>query len=392
MVTLNHQKFWQPTPNPPQRCSSIGSETQTIVVAEQLHISGESREPIGYSLENNVPQEEHRVMNFASEIGQLPRPVSPDVYHNDASATDNYPEYPEEVGLYPSSRVSSTPSVDLGQRESLISLRTTTPGKAGEHNHRQFTASRRKRALEDPSISSPKRRRYPNSTTMNATKSRGRRTSQPEAESSSFHGEEGYAGNHLAGLRNAIRYLKRFHSLATAEAKFSDDLADADILKENLAVLQLATKTLQHAYGIIATSAIAIEDPFRQATTVQARQTITRRKWAVEDDRRLLKLKDSQKLPWIRIRDLFPRRTLSATSKQSESPSSKENHSNLPGQHVKCTSNVRRSQRLGRPHQVKDTKSEAERHRRYPSRAVKHSGDSNVLRLDTIDPRLRNLG
>jgi hypothetical protein len=234
---------------------------------------------------------------------------------------------------------------------------------------------------------------------MNATKSRRRRTSQPKAEGSSFESEESYADN-LAGLGNAIRYLKRFYSLATAEAKFSDDLADADILKENLAVLQVATKTLQHAYGIIATSATVIGDPVQQATTVQARHTITRRKWSVEDDSRLLKLRDSQKLPWSRIRDLFPGRTLSAvkqryvreTSKQIETPAGKDNHSNLSDQHVKRTSNIRRSQRLCRPHQIKNTRSDAERHRRYPSRAVKHSGDSNAMKLDSIDPRLRNLG
>lgn len=64
MVTLNHQNFWQPTTNSPQRGSSVGSETQTIVVTEQLNTSRESREASGYSLENNVPEEEDRVMNF----------------------------------------------------------------------------------------------------------------------------------------------------------------------------------------------------------------------------------------------------------------------------------------------------------------------------------------
>jgi hypothetical protein len=79
---------------------------------------------------------------------------------------------------------------------------------------------------------------------MNTAKSRRRRGSQAEAESSSSDSEERYADNHLAGIGNTSRYLKRFYSLATAEAKFSNDLADADILKENFAVLQLATKTL----------------------------------------------------------------------------------------------------------------------------------------------------
>jgi hypothetical protein len=84
-----------------------------------------------------------------------------------------------------------------------------------------------------------------------------------QAEGSSFKSEEGYIDN-LARLRNTIRYLKRFYSLATTKAKFSNNLADADILKENLAVLQVTTKTLQHAYGIIITSATVIGDPIRQ--------------------------------------------------------------------------------------------------------------------------------
>ena len=64
MVTLNHQNFWQPTPNSPRRCSSVGSETQTIVITEQLNTSRESCEAGGYSQKNNVPEEEGRVMNF----------------------------------------------------------------------------------------------------------------------------------------------------------------------------------------------------------------------------------------------------------------------------------------------------------------------------------------
>ncbi|KAJ5121535.1 uncharacterized protein N7515_009496 [Penicillium bovifimosum] len=261
MVTLNHQDFWQPTPNSLQRFSSVGSETQTMAVAEQLNTSRE--EASGYSLENNVLEEEDRVMNFASEIDRFSRPVSPDTYPKDAPAADNYPSYPEEVALYPSSRVSSTASVT-----GLDGPGTMRVFDVFEDEHMQFTANRRKRALEDLSIPSPKRRRYPYLTTISATKSRGRRTNRPEAENSSFHGEEDYADNHLAGLGNAIRYLKRFYS---------------------------------HAYGIIATSTISIENPVRQATTVQARQTTTRRKWTSEDDRHLFKLRDSQKLPWSRM-------------------------------------------------------------------------------------------
>ena len=272
--------------------------------------------------------------------------------------------------------------------------------QSGQHNHGQFSVNQRKSALEDLGISSTKGRLYPNPTAMNTPKSRRRQKSQPGAGSSSFHGEESYADDHLAGLGNAIRSLKRFYSLSTVEAKFSDDLADADIFKENLAVVQLATKTLQHAYGIIATSSISIQNPIRQATTVQSQQTITRKKWTVEEDRRLVRHRDSQKLSWSRIRDSFPGRTLSAvkqryfgeTSKQSESPSSKENRSSLSDRQENGTSNVRRSQRLSRSHQLKNTRSDTERHRRYPSRAVKNSVGSNSPRQDPIDPRLRSLG
>ncbi|KAJ6137352.1 hypothetical protein N7471_003838 [Penicillium samsonianum] len=386
MVTLDHQNFWQPTPNSPQRCSSIGSDTQTALVAEELKDSGERR-GVGY---------------YTSETGRHSRSISPNLYHNDASATDSYPDYPEEVALYPSCRVSSTPSVTgfdgPGTTRVFDVFEDDHNRQNGENNHEHFTANRRKGMLEDLRISSTKGRLYPNSTAAKKTKSR-RRRSQPGAGNSSLHDEESYADDYLAGLGNAIRYLKRFYSLSTAEAKFSDDLADANIIKENLAVVQLATKTLQHAYGIIATSTIALENPVWQATTVQARQTITRRKWTVEEDRRLLRLRDSQKLPWSRIRDSFPGRTPSAvkqryfglSSKQSESTSSKENHPSLSGRHENCTSNVRRSQRLSRSHQLKDTRSNGEHHRRYPSRTVKHSGDLNASRLDSIDPRLRSL-
>ncbi|KAJ5406078.1 hypothetical protein N7465_007362 [Penicillium sp. CMV-2018d] len=312
------------------------------------------------------PEEEGRVMNFASDTDRLSRPVSPDAYPDDAPAADNYPNYPEEVALYPSSRVSSTASVT-----GLDGPGTTRVFDVFEDDHVQFTPSRKKRALGDPSIPSPKRRRYPTSTTTNATKR----------------------------ARDAIRYLKRFYTLSTVEAKFSDDLADADILKENLAVIQLATKTLQHAYGIITTSTLSIANPIRQATTVQASGTTTREKWTPEDDCRLLDLRGSQSWPWDRIHNTFPGRTLNAVkqghsglSKQSKSPSSKENHSSFSGRRENCTQNFRRSQRLGRHHQLKNTWSDAGRHRRYTSRAVKHSGVSNAPRLDCIDPQLRSIG
>jgi hypothetical protein len=47
---------------------------------------------------------------LASEISRLFLSIWPSVYQNNASAADTYPDYPEEVALYPSSRISSTPS------------------------------------------------------------------------------------------------------------------------------------------------------------------------------------------------------------------------------------------------------------------------------------------
>lgn len=55
MVTLDHQKFWQPPANPPERFSSIVSESRTTVVAEQLRLDencGANR----YIRESNLPQ------------------------------------------------------------------------------------------------------------------------------------------------------------------------------------------------------------------------------------------------------------------------------------------------------------------------------------------------
>jgi hypothetical protein len=82
--------------------------------------------------------------------------------------------------------------------------------------------------------------------------------------------------SNLAELRYAIEYLKRPYSVATAEANFSDDIAGADVHKENLAVLQLLIKTLQHAYGIVAISTTVMENPEQEAKTVQRRPMITR--------------------------------------------------------------------------------------------------------------------
>jgi hypothetical protein len=91
--------------------------------------------------------------------------------------------------------------------------------------------------LEDSNTSSPKRRRYRTSTVTNANKPRGKRASPLGAGDLPLKNIEGYAASNLAGLRNAIGYLKRTYSLVTAKAKFSNDIVDIDILKEILTVL-----------------------------------------------------------------------------------------------------------------------------------------------------------
>ncbi|KAJ5791044.1 uncharacterized protein N7518_008055 [Penicillium psychrosexuale] len=90
--------------------------------------------------------------------------------------------------------------------------------------------------------------------------------------------------------------------MTSAEARFSNEFSDMDnIAKENFVVLQLATKTLQHTYGIIATSATAINVLAGEEVSVQSRSTVTRHEWTMNDERRLLKLKDAQKLSWRQI-------------------------------------------------------------------------------------------
>lgn len=87
---------------------------------------------------------------------------------------------------------------------------------------------------------------------------------------------ENYSAGSLAVLQNAIGYLKRAYNDAYAEGMFSDNLADTDdMVKENLAVLQLATKRLQHIYGIIATSNMIPDATAREVTSVQSRSTVT---------------------------------------------------------------------------------------------------------------------
>ena len=119
MVTLNHQRFWQPLPRASVRRSSTGSETQTTDVVRQSD-APEERNEADYTLGCNVPQEERSTLSLGKtyfkhpppmplgintvspilEPGEPPRANSPELYLNDAaSAAGNYPDYPEEVAL-----------------------------------------------------------------------------------------------------------------------------------------------------------------------------------------------------------------------------------------------------------------------------------------------------
>lgn len=75
-----------------------------------------------------------------------------------------------------------------------------------------------------------------------------------------------------------IGYLRRYQNLTITEARFSDEFSDADSFKENLAIVQLAIKTLQNAYSIITTSNTAIDDSVHQNPIGKARQSIPRKK------------------------------------------------------------------------------------------------------------------
>lgn len=337
------------------------------------------------------------------EHGHHSRPVSSEIYHCDAVATNDYPDYPEEVALYSSSRVSSTPSVTgldgPGSTRVFDVFGDENTGQSDEHDHRQLLENLEERTLQNSPIPSIRSCQHPARNTTKVTKSRGKRMSQPLAKASTRYVEDGHGGNHLAAFENVIRYLRRFYDLTTAEAKFSNGFSDSDSLKEDLAVVQLATRTLQHAYGIIATSTTTIDDAVPQPTIIKARQTITRKEWSPEDEQRLVELRDSQKLSWSCIQELFPERTVDAvrqryaqkTSKKSESSSRKKNRSNPSGQHVRCISSARRSQRLAQASQVAGMRNDADRHRRYPSRAVKNHQKPNAREVNVIDPALRNL-
>ncbi|KAF7587604.1 hypothetical protein BBP40_007003 [Aspergillus hancockii] len=84
-----------------------------------------------------------------------------------------------------------------------------------------------------------------------------------------------------------------------------ESLGADDPIRHDLAVLQ-------HAYGAIATRTTATDLLKIKQSTARPRPESKRGKWAVEDEKRLLELRDSHGLPWSHIFELFPGRTLGA--------------------------------------------------------------------------------
>ena len=328
------------------------------------------------------------------------RATSPGFSHDDTlSLSGNAPDYPEEVGLYPPFRANDTPSVTGLQgpgttRVFDVFQENRSERNDGEH-HRYPLSNKRKRASENARALPRKRNRHGTSTATALKTSRGRRASHLRAENSSSQ-DQSYSAGNLAVLRHAMGYLKRAYNVAYAEGKFSDDLADTDdFVKENLAVLQLAIKTLQHAYGIIAISTTITDATAPKVTPVQSQSTVTHSKWTDEDESRLFNLRDVQKLPWSRICGLFPERTPGAVkfryyskcSRRSHSSSSKENHPVHHKRIIERGPSIRRSPRLNRVHRIASTEDNAERSRESPS--VERSRESSVSESECIDPRLR---
>ncbi|KAA8644026.1 uncharacterized protein ATNIH1004_008222 [Aspergillus tanneri] len=76
-----------------------------------------------------------------------------------------------------------------------------------------------------------------------------------------------------------------------------ESLSEDDPVCHNLAVLQQAMSKLQHAYSVIATRTMATDLLRLKQSTVRPRQESKRGKWAVEDNERLLELRNSHGLP-----------------------------------------------------------------------------------------------
>ncbi|KAJ5657429.1 uncharacterized protein N7484_001078, partial [Penicillium longicatenatum] len=262
--------------------------------------------------------------------------------------------------------------------------------RLSEHVHRNSSSNKSKQIPEDPCVPTSKRSHYQTPRVANAKKSLAGRVSHLIAEDSSNYTPEALLAGNLLLLRKTITYLKRASNMTSAKAQFSNDFPDMDdISKENFA----------HAYGIITTSATAIDIPAREEVTVQSRSTVTRHKWTMNDERRLLKLRDAQKLSWRQIHESFPKRTMGAvktryfskSARQYNSSSSKENHS-VHSPQRNNTPTMRRSPRLNRAKNASIAVSNAGRDRISHSHDVRCSKKSTLSNQEAIDPRLRSYG
>lgn len=160
------------------RCAPGSSEIQTTKEVRQLDAPEQRSEAEGDVLEN-VPEEERNIESFGkwhvpdfspsffginvvssvTESGGLSRACSPHRYPDNAeSSAGNYPDYPEEVALYPSS-VSDAPSVTGLYNPGTTRVFDIFQDDRIEQSDRRCDRRSRKQSLEDTYISSLKRRR-----------------------------------------------------------------------------------------------------------------------------------------------------------------------------------------------------------------------------------------
>ena len=333
------------------------------------------------------------LQNEQSEQDTLPEaPVS------NILAADNYidhPNYPEEVSLSPYSPASSSsPSVtglDGPGTSRIFDVFQDDPAEQEHehvHVHARPGAKGRKRALEEPS--SPRKRPHARNTIAADTSMSTRRRGYSKDEVPSL--DEKHHPHKLTSIQDSIQYLKHFYNLASAEAQFSDDSMNGGICDENLAVVGSTIKCLQHSYGIVATSNMSIDGIDAPASAIERRLG----RWSSQDERHLLELRDSRKLPWSQISAYFPGRSKGAIqqhhslmrSRTSERSSSKENDPKSSRYQPHSSSNIRKSRRLTRLRQDKDKDSNMERSQRYSTRSVTDSLRKNAARSSVIDPRL----
>lgn len=205
MVTLNHQRFWQPVPDDSIRHSLADTEEQSICT-----VSGTQRERTdgqGYVMDGYGPQEQPSTessgkpyskhgasvmyktnMDYpVSGPGEHSRSYSPNIPLDDRlSATGPYPAYPEDVALHPTSQGSNTLSVTglagPGTTRIFDVFEDDQSIQSDRDCHEYSTSNMRKRLLEDPSFLSSKRSRYGTRGILDMNESSQRRGAQAQLE------------------------------------------------------------------------------------------------------------------------------------------------------------------------------------------------------------------